>query len=203
MAFNIVELAASIEDDNSAFDQRCIFGHRVEGHAVYCHNDNWDDSPRKCRRSWYTDGEIKDEDCAGFQPNPAFKGEFSPTPISEPLCSKCRGSKRISADKGRIATCPLCMGSGSQPGPISLTQFEQDTLERGMTHSGRHDTAGHPFVRMAKTETEHESIDRLSNLELVVVRSVSFAGDISAYLLENTMKGEAVMRANWEAAKGS
>ena len=68
MAFNIVEAIAV--NDGCAFDQRCKFGHRVEDHAVYCHNDQWNDSPRKCRRTWYTGGEIKDEDCPGFQPNP-------------------------------------------------------------------------------------------------------------------------------------
>lgn len=65
---NVVELIAS--GDDSAFDQPCRFGHRVEGHAVYCHNSRWIDSPRKCRRTWYTGGRIRDEDCPGFEPNP-------------------------------------------------------------------------------------------------------------------------------------
>lgn len=72
MAFNLVEF---IQEPNAdcAFDQPCKFGHRVEGHAVYCHNDEWKDGPRKCRRSWYTGGSVKDEDCDGFQPNTDFK----------------------------------------------------------------------------------------------------------------------------------
>ena len=37
--FNIVEMVADHED--CAFDQPCKYGHRVEGHAVYCHNDEW------------------------------------------------------------------------------------------------------------------------------------------------------------------
>jgi len=73
---NIVEL---LQDDDSdcAFDQPCRFGHRVEGHAVYCHNEDWADSPRKCRRTWYTNGRIKDEDCPGFELNPEFKMEVN------------------------------------------------------------------------------------------------------------------------------
>lgn len=68
---NIVELVAGgDEEDDCAWDQVCAFGHRVEGHAVYCHNSSWIDSPRKCRRSWYTGGERRDTDCPGFLPNP-------------------------------------------------------------------------------------------------------------------------------------
>lgn len=63
--FSIVELAA----DDSAFDQPCKYGNRVDGHAVYCHNNEWPDAPRKCRRSWYTGGAERDEDCEGFAPN--------------------------------------------------------------------------------------------------------------------------------------
>ena len=76
MAFNLVELIQE-EDADCAFDQPCKFGHRVEGHAVYCHNDGWAEGPRKCRRTWYTGGEVKDEDCPGYQPNPDFKARQS------------------------------------------------------------------------------------------------------------------------------
>jgi hypothetical protein len=68
---NIVELFAGAKD--SAFDQPCAFGNRCGGHAVYCHNDDWLYSPRKCRRTWYTRGTTRDEDCPGFRPNPNFK----------------------------------------------------------------------------------------------------------------------------------
>lgn len=66
-SLNIVEMVA----DESSFNQPCRFGNLVEGHAVYCHNDAWVDSPRKCRRTWYTGGEVRDEDCPGFETNPA------------------------------------------------------------------------------------------------------------------------------------
>jgi hypothetical protein len=197
MAFNIVELATA-DSDNSAFDQPCRFGHRVEGHAVYCHNDKWDDSPRKCRRSWYTNGRVKDEDCAGFEANPEFKGKLQETPLVEPICDKCHGAKRVATDQGKTETCPLCIGLGSQPKAMVLSDFEQNILELGTTHSGRHDTAGHPFLGIAETDAERSSIESLCQLDLIVLRSVSFVGDASAYLLENTMKGEAVMRANWK-----
>ncbi len=68
---NIVEIAA---DGPCAFDQPCRFGYRVETHAVYCHNERWLYSPRKCRRSWYTGGEVSDENCPGYLPS--FKEVF-------------------------------------------------------------------------------------------------------------------------------
>lgn len=68
---NLVELLA--DDDECVFDQPCAHGHRVVGHAVYCHNTEWADSPRKCRRTLYTGGRIRDEDCAGFAPNPLYQ----------------------------------------------------------------------------------------------------------------------------------
>lgn len=67
---NLVEL---VSDEDGGFDQPCMFGNRVEGHAVYCHNSKWLYSPRKCRRTWYTGGKTRDEDCEGFCPNPHFK----------------------------------------------------------------------------------------------------------------------------------
>lgn len=195
--FNIVELVTAGGDD-CAFDQPCKWGHRVEGHAVYCHNEAWDDSPRKCRRTWYTGGEIKDEDCAGFEANPAFKGELRPTPLQGELCSRCHGVKRISTDLGKSETCPLCEGSGEQPSSIELTQYEQNTLEMGSRHTGKNPTDGHPFVCIAENAKERLSIERLCKLNLIVLRSASFAnGGVTAYLLENTMKGYAVMKCNW------
>ena len=50
-------------------DQPCKFGYRVGTHAVYCHNHKWEDAPRKCRRTWYTRGKTRDEDCLGYIPN--------------------------------------------------------------------------------------------------------------------------------------
>ncbi len=70
MPFNIVEImAASDPNEDCAFDQPCAYGHRVGGHAVYCHNDEWKEGPRKCRRTWYTGGKVRDEDCEGFKPH--------------------------------------------------------------------------------------------------------------------------------------
>lgn len=67
---NVVEL---ISHDECAFDQPCHYGNRAGGHAVYCHNDLWPNSPRKCKRSFYTNGEVRDEDCPGFYPNDPAK----------------------------------------------------------------------------------------------------------------------------------
>ena len=60
-------------DDDQAFDQPCAHGNRVNGHAVYCHNTGWPAAPRKCRRTWYTGGKTRDEDCPGYEANPDYK----------------------------------------------------------------------------------------------------------------------------------
>lgn len=198
MDFNIVELVTA-GDNDCAFDQRCKFGHRVEGHAVYCHNAQWEDSPRKCRRTRYTDGKIKDEDCPGFEANPEFKGSFDPSPIKSPLCTKCYGSRCVLSDGVKMGTCPLCMGSGSQPTAMKLSTYEQNTLELGSLHGSYQK---HPFVRIAEDDAQNRSIDKLCELALVTLRSMSHTRGSVVYLLESTMKGQAVMRANWEATKG-
>lgn len=64
---NLVEMCS----DEQAFDQPCKFGNRVETHSVYCHNEEM--NCMKCRRTWYTGGEDKDEDCPGYVPNPEYK----------------------------------------------------------------------------------------------------------------------------------
>ena len=70
---NIVELIAAGEDRDCAFDQPCKYGRRVEEYAVYCHNLEWAESPMKCRRTWYTNGKVRDEDCRGFAQNLNYK----------------------------------------------------------------------------------------------------------------------------------
>ena len=70
-SFNIVEVVAENEEDDEErprFNQSCRFGCLVPHHAVYCHNSTWIDAPRKCRRTWYTGGNVKDENCPGFEP---------------------------------------------------------------------------------------------------------------------------------------
>ena len=193
---NVVELVA--DPSECASDQRCRFGNRVDGHAVYCHNDRWTDSPRKCRRTWYTGGKTKDEDCPGFEKNLEFKGTLNPTPITAPLCTKCKGRRVIGTDRKQVETCPHCCGDGAEPSAIPLSQYEQDTLELG-------DLGGHGnchFVRVATTNKERDSIAKLDELSLVQIRSVTFApARASVFLLEPTGKGTAVMKANWKANK--
>lgn len=79
---NAVEMITDGDEDN-AFDQPCRFGHRVDGHAVYCHNTAWLYAPRKCRRR-QTDSRIGEawphEGCAGFEPNPAVPRSNSQKP---------------------------------------------------------------------------------------------------------------------------
>lgn len=62
ITINLVELT-----EDSDRNQVCAHGALVDGHAVYCHNGEWADAPRKCRRTWYTGGEVRDEDCEGFK----------------------------------------------------------------------------------------------------------------------------------------
>lgn len=198
MAFNIVE-AIQEPDADCAFDQPCRFGHRVEDHAVYCHNDAWPDGPRKCRRTWSTGGEVKDEDCPGFQPNPEFKGEFQPTPLVRPRCSKCGGTKLIKGDRDTVETCPRCMGDGGEPAAVELSQFAQDVLESCCRSFSRQYENN---VCVAETEAEVADVHRLDELNLIVIRSISWikAGG-SVFLYRITAKGDAVMRANWEKKK--
>ena len=197
MAFNIVE-AIQESDSDCAFDQPCKFGHRVEGHAVYCHNDAWVDGPRKCHRSWSTGGEVKDEDCPGFQPNEAFRGSLDPTPIIAPFCTKCDGFKVIKPDRETIETCSRCMGDGSEPHSIEMTQWEQDTLELGHLHGGKQLDW---FARIAETDIESKMICRLVDLRLLDLRTISAPKNYTVYLVRLTGKGDAVMRANWNARK--
>ena len=74
MTQNLVELLAA-DPEGCAFDQPCAYGNRVEDHAVYCHNTEWKDAPRKCHRTWFTGGEVRDEDCPGFKPNPKHEAQ--------------------------------------------------------------------------------------------------------------------------------
>lgn len=71
-ADDVINLVEMIADEDGGFDQPCAYGNRVESHAVYCHNTRWLYAPRKCRRTWYTHGERRDEDCEGYKPNPAY-----------------------------------------------------------------------------------------------------------------------------------
>lgn len=203
MAVNVVELLSDGEDD--AFDQPCKFGHRVDGHAVYCHNDAWRDGPRKCRRTWYTGGETKDEDCPGFEPNPLFNGELQPSPISSPVCKTCKGSRHVRPERGQhaIETCPLCRGSGSAPRAMKLSQFQQDTLEIGCEHTGKNKGHSDYYVRVTESSEQYGEVCALADLNLVGIRSISFGrgSQFAAFLLERSAKGEAVMEANWRAKK--
>lgn len=87
---NFVELMA--DGDECAFDQRCIYGQSVDGHAVYCHNADWPAAPRKCRRTWYygekyaTENGCRDEDCPGFKPNPEFPDAAMSAKTSDNPC---------------------------------------------------------------------------------------------------------------------
>jgi hypothetical protein len=193
----------AIQDDaNCALDQPCKFGHRVESHAVYCHHDEWEDSPRKCRRSWATGGDVRDEDCPGFRPNPEFKGEVGVPLAVAPLCSACGGTRLRKSDRKGVATCGRCMGDGVEPQTLPLSQFGQDTLELGLSFTGRHPASHEPHVRVAETREQYAEVCELDRLKLISIRSVSSTpGDGYAFLIRLTPKGDAVMRANWAAAK--
>ena len=65
--FEDLMLNELMEDDEHAYDQPCYWGHRFGCHSVYCHNR--DMKQMKCRRTWFTGGDTKDEDCEGFKAN--------------------------------------------------------------------------------------------------------------------------------------
>lgn len=62
---NLVEMVA--DSDECAWDQPCAHGHRVGGHAVYCHNSRWLYAPTKCHRNATDWPHAK---CPGFLANP-------------------------------------------------------------------------------------------------------------------------------------
>lgn len=74
---NVVELMADVDD--CAYDQLCKYGHRVEHHAVYCHNDKWADAPRKCKwgKRFYGSDKVgmQEGDCPGFEANTTKEAE--------------------------------------------------------------------------------------------------------------------------------
>jgi hypothetical protein len=202
MANNIVELVADADD--CAFDQRCKFGHRVEGHAVYCHNDAWVDGPRKCRRSWYTNGQTRDEDCPGFQPNDAFTGRLDTPVLTAPLCQVCGGAKLVQEDprKETVATCDRCQGTGQEPERMELAKWEVYVLESCIgsefTHPFDHHTAilsGEPF-RLKDFPT------RLLDDDLLEMRSFECDGPAMIHTVRLTRKGYAVLQQHWNLRRG-
>jgi len=64
--FHLVEFMA--DEGEKSFNQSCKHGCLVSGHAVYCHSEH-PNAPRKCQRTWATNGRLKDEDCPYFEPN--------------------------------------------------------------------------------------------------------------------------------------
>lgn len=53
-------------DSDFFYDQPCYWGSRFGTHAVYCHCKK---GPMKCRRTWFTSGQTKDEECEHFKEN--------------------------------------------------------------------------------------------------------------------------------------
>ena len=69
--FNMVEAMFGADED-CAFDQPCVHGHRVGGHSVYCHHP--DGIARKCYYRFETDvSKYEENECGGYAPNSNFK----------------------------------------------------------------------------------------------------------------------------------
>ena len=68
----VIELKNPVKGN---YDQPCAHGYTVPGHAVYCHNNTSPEAPIKCRRTWYSDGKDRDEDCPGFTTNTEYKAK--------------------------------------------------------------------------------------------------------------------------------
>jgi hypothetical protein len=197
MTINIVELAA--DQDDCAFDQRCKFGNRVEDHAVYCHNDAWVDGPRKCRRTWYTGGTTRDEDCPGFQPNEAFQGSLETPILNAPLCGTCGGAKLVPADpqRGTVETCDRCQGTGEEPPRIELAKWEIYVLESCIGASHQHPFDHHTAILSGEPFRLKEFPDRLLEEGLLEMRSVGRDGPALIHTVRLTRKGYAVLIACW------
>lgn len=56
------------------FDQPCQYGCRFGTKTVYCQNI-FATAPYLCRRSYFTNGEIQDQDCLAFEPNPNYQAK--------------------------------------------------------------------------------------------------------------------------------
>lgn len=66
--FNLVEALFGADED-CAFDQPCVHGHRMGFHSVYCHHPA--DVARKCIYRWSKDlSEYEKNECGGFERNP-------------------------------------------------------------------------------------------------------------------------------------
>jgi hypothetical protein len=61
--------------EEGKWNQKCIYGHLIPGHSVYCHS-NSPGAPRKCHHTWfYGENEkgCQDEDCQFYKLNPKYK----------------------------------------------------------------------------------------------------------------------------------
>jgi hypothetical protein len=69
--FNLVE-AMFGDEEECAFDQPCVYGHRVGHHSVYCHHP--DGLARKCLYRFSKDlADYEQNKCGGYTPNPNWK----------------------------------------------------------------------------------------------------------------------------------
>jgi len=67
---NLVELM-----EEGKWNQKCVHGHLIPGHSVYCHSEN-PKAPRKCHHTWFFGNDVRDvqdEDYPYFELNPNFK----------------------------------------------------------------------------------------------------------------------------------
>jgi hypothetical protein len=106
---NLVALANGVE-----LDQPCLFGERVDTHAVYCNNSKSDS--RKCHHSWYygratsmLDG-INDEQCKWFQANPKYREDKNKL---QQEIEEIKKQRQVDKDQERICLkegylCPNC-----------------------------------------------------------------------------------------------
>lgn len=190
---NPVELMANQED--CAFDQPCIFGNRVEGHAVYCHNEKWFESPRKCRRTWYTGGKDPDEACTGYEPNPDFAGAHAVV-VTEPKCPTCSGTRRTSGE--RYGSCFDCDGTGVVLAPVDLDEHLLRAVESAHSSSTHRD---YVQVLVTQDSSESEAIEKSVEAGLIDIRSVSWKDNVTGYLVKLTGLGMASLRAAWKKNK--
>ncbi len=78
---------------------------------------------------------------------------------------------------------------------VSLTEYEQDTLELGCGYSESRNAQHEYYVQVARNKSEKDAIGNLYNMKLIEIRSISTtSGEDMVFLIRLTGKGDAVVR---------
>lgn len=93
--------------EGAYYDQPCRFGCRAGDHAVYCESERAG-MPRKCRRTWYTGGAIRDQDCPGYEPNPEYREEAASSSISDAMARISEILQNLTGENPVVTCSDIC-----------------------------------------------------------------------------------------------